>query len=301
MRDLRYALEIVSSLLSSRMRFEVSNTESNTAVVSAPKPDFGKGRIADATFAQIASQQEELQSSRENLKFKWVYWLLVSVIVFSVTCVEPILDFQQLSGEWTSWAGRLSGALVVGFVVNLLALFFMRSYHRRQSGDIDYQLASAKIEQLQDSLEDDFFTKLVKINLKYLDQHNLQIKEQTDKGFYQITFVSAVSLFIIIAGIVMMFMEQTIPAYVTVSAGVLGEFVAAVFLFLYNRMLAAKGTYHQKIVIMQNIGLALKLAEELPEAERTQAQAALTKELTENVIQHLTEQRCVPSATAEAG
>ncbi len=46
----------------------------------------------------------------------------------------------------------------------------------------DSLLAGAGIEKLQETLEDDFFTKLVKINFKYIDQYYLQTQSQADRA-----------------------------------------------------------------------------------------------------------------------
>ena len=87
----------------------------------------------------------------------------------------------------------------------------------------------------------------------------------------------------------MMYMGKTTPAYVSAASGVLGEFIAAVFFYLYNRTILKMGQYHQKLVITQNVSLALKIAEGLPEAERVKAQLELIHQLTHDVNRYLTE------------
>jgi hypothetical protein len=82
-----------------------------------------------------------------------------------------------------------------------------------------------KAEVLQEDLETDFFTNLVKINFKYLDKYYLQTQEQGDKSFLLCLIAALIGLSIITTGIVMLFLGKTKPAYVTTGAGVLAEFI----------------------------------------------------------------------------
>ncbi|MGD0541681.1 MAG: hypothetical protein ABSB33_09210 [Tepidisphaeraceae bacterium] len=82
-------------------------------------------------------------------------------------------------------------------------------------------------------------------------------------------------------------MDKTKASYVTTGAGVAGEFVSAVFFYLYNQTVIKMGEYHQKLVITQNIALALKITEGMPEGERVKSQAELVKALSKDVNRYL--------------
>ena len=138
-------------------------------------------------------------------------------------------------------------------------------------------------ENLQSTLEEDFFTKLVKINFKYIDQYYLQTQSQANKGFILSMIVSILSLAMIGFGIWMMYQGKLEASKITVTAGILSEFIASVFFYLYNRTVTKMGEYHQKLVLTQNISLALKISESLPEVDRVVAQKELISRLTENV------------------
>ena len=49
--------------------------------------------------------------------------------------------------------------------------------------------------------------------------------------------------------------------YVVTAAGILSEFIAAVFFYLYNKTIQKMREYHQKLVLTQNISLALKISD----------------------------------------
>lgn len=142
---------------------------------------------------------------------------------------------------------------MVGAVTYLLSLsyarFILQIFLRIQ----DNMLAGAGIEKLQETLEDDFFTKLVKINFKYIDQYYLQTQSQADKSFALTVIVAVIAVGIIVAGVVLMFLGKTTPAYVTAASGILGEFISVIFFYLYNRTITKMGQYHQKLVLTPNV------------------------------------------------
>ena len=174
-------------------------------------------------------------------------------------------------------------SIVFGCFTAIYFVFFLSSNFRIRLRDIDFQLAKYDNEELQANIEEDFFNKLVKINFKYLDQYYLQTQEQADKSFRLSLFSCVFGLVVIVAGIVMMFLDKTQPAYVTTAAGILSEFIAAVFFYLYNRTIQKMSLYHHKLVITQNISLALRISQELPLPEKLTAQNKIIEKLTDNV------------------
>ena len=80
---------------------------------------------------------------------------------------------------------------------------------------------------------------------------------------------------LIIVGIFLSLLGKTNSATVSAGAGILGEFISAVFFYLYNQTIAKMADYHRKLVFTQNIGLALKISDGLPPDEKSQAQRAL--------------------------
>jgi hypothetical protein len=147
---------------------------------------------------------------------------------------------------------------------------------------------TSKAEHLQDTLETDFFNNLVKLNFKYLDRYYLQTQIQANKSFIVSVAASLVGFSIIISGIIMMYLGNTEPAYVTTGAGLISEFIAAIFFYLYNRTIVKMSEYHQKLVLTQNIALALKISQSLPETERIKTQMNLVDSLIKDINIYLT-------------
>lgn len=100
-------------------------------------------------------------------------------------------------------------------------------------------------------------------------------------------FAAIISLLLILLGIGFSFFSKTDTAAVSAGAGVLGQFISAVFFYLYNQTVAKMADYHRKLVFTQNIGLALKISDGLPSPEKTKAQTVLIETLSKDINQHL--------------
>jgi hypothetical protein len=167
---------------------------------------------------------------------------------------------------------------------------FRNLTRRKLQQQLEATKVTQKTEQLQENLDDNFFTNLVKINFKYIDQYYLQTQLQADKSFSLCAIAAVTSLLVILTGVSMLFFRQSAKdaGYVATSAGVLGEFIASVFFYLYNRTILKMGEYHQKLVLTQNVSLALKISEELPAAEQVVARSKLIDYLSKDINTFLT-------------
>jgi S-methylmethionine-dependent homocysteine/selenocysteine methylase len=67
----------------------------------------------------------------------------------------------------------------------------------------------------------------------------------------------------------------------------LASFIGGVFFYLYNRTILSMSQYHQKVVIIQNVGLALKTAETLPDTKMADAREKIIEQLTKDVNAYL--------------
>lgn len=181
-------------------------------------------------------------------------------------------------------SSSIFGSIFYFLILGARKLAFSFSSQRLRANDF-----SDEAHEIQKDLTEDFFTKLVKINFKYLDAYYLQTQVQSDKSFVLTASAAALSLVVIIFGVIMMFVSdnESMASKVTVSVGAFGQFISAIFFYLYNRTVLKMGEYHQKLVLTQNIGLALKIAQELPEEHRIEPQKNLISSLVKDINVHL--------------
>lgn len=214
-------------------------------------------------------------------KWSWRVWSVWAVALEVLFVAPQIINHEDgFRDEWPLFivGGPLGATMYYGIYFWMKRLMFRFVDRQLQTRNL-----TIKTESLQEDLDKDFFTNVVRINFKYLDKYYLQTQEQGDKSFLLCLAASVGGLAIVIAGVVMMFLNKTSPAYLTAAAGVLSEFVAAVFFYLYNKTVLSMGDYHQKLVITQNIALALKITGDLPPEERTKAHIGLVDALTKDV------------------
>jgi hypothetical protein len=242
-------------------------------------------------IALLKKRKEQNQKLLESFKFVWWGWVLASLfgsfILYTsiVATTDNNLDFS-VKLALAVILGTCSGVFTYAYII-ISIRFIISSRIRR----LEVQLIKAGSIELQEHIDENFFTKLVQINFKYLDQYYLQTQEQADKSFRLSAFAAISGLFITVAGIVMMYFGKTEPAYVTTAAGVLSEFIAAVFFYLYNKTILKMSQYHQKLVLTQNISLALKITDEMETEQKNKALEILIDRLTTDVNKHLTESK----------
>lgn len=135
--------------------------------------------------------------------------------------------------------------------------------------------------------DEDIFKNSISLSYKYLDEYYNQTREQAQNGF-KITFAVAIwGALLIGVGVVAMFMGSVAPSYITCGAGVISEFIAAVFFYLYNRTITSMSKYHNKLVLSHNISIALKVADSLPSDDKVKAKNQIISELLKNINSYL--------------
>ncbi|MET0623542.1 MAG: hypothetical protein ABW250_11225 [Pyrinomonadaceae bacterium] len=263
-------------------------------------PDGGgkAGGAPEAPAGRVGAVEESLLARAWKLiNFSWANYI-VTLLIFEALCFIPFALLTPV--DPTVWVVFL---VAVGIVISVLhfSVLVLATVVRRLWNRV---ILEKEINSLQEQLETgDFFTTLIRINFRYIDKYYLQTQVQADKSFYLSAAAAVVSLLLILAGVAMLFFasndsNRVTAATVTTAAGVLGEFIAAVFFYLYNRTVTEMSKYHQKLVLTQNISLALKMAEQLPDAVKPDAQIKLIECLSKDINMYLSMQ--VLSAVKEA-
>ena len=216
----------------------------------------------------------------ENPKFNWTVWLIWAVTL--------TLFFTLSVYESPEIVSNIYVGIVLAIIMGIgLAFLFYGGYFLLKKALLgliemqnDAREAEKEAEDLQIELGKDFFNNLVRINFKYIDKYYFQTQLQAKKSFY-ISIAAAVAGFlIVVAGVVQMYIGEANPAFVTTAAGVISEFIAAVFFYLYNRTILKMSDYHKKLVLTQNIGLAMRITQDMPEEQKLAAQALLVDRLS---------------------
>ncbi|HEX8139821.1 MAG TPA: hypothetical protein VF544_19840 [Pyrinomonadaceae bacterium] len=220
-------------------------------------------------------------------RFSWRAYL-ITVLVLEIISFGILSLFGLLDIGIASILVIFGGVLIFASVVHVSAYFLNKIYSKLT----EKKSIQRDINALQEQLSEDFFTNLVRINFKYIDKYYLQTQVQANRSFMLASVAASVSLLIIVIGILMMYMgssDKMTPAYITTISGLLGEFIATVFFYLYNRTVSEMSHYHQKLVLTQNVSLALKIAQELTDTDsKSKAQVGLIECLSRDINMYLT-------------
>lgn len=238
------------------------------------------------TLEELQLQIDKAKSNLENLTFNWKVYLFFAILVFLIGLSFATFEENLITKIWF-WFFIIVISIIIGTSGYLLQYFAAQYYQKLIIKNLTSKALKLSTDYLQDTLEEDFFNKLVKINFKYIDKYYDQTQNQADKSFKLSLVVAVLAFIIIVCGIVLMIQNKAEAGKIITASGVLSEFIAAVFFYLYNKTITKMSEYHQKLVLTQNIGLALKIVETLPDTEKIAAKADIVKNLTESVNRYL--------------
>ena len=205
--------------------------------------------------------------------------LLGGALLFSSVAKGPPLKMPVGIIQWSAVTGGL--LFMIGMLASAaLGFAQMAAQTAARTETVEKQTA-----ELQEDLDKDFRLNLIKINFKYIDKYYFQTQSQANKSFMLSAVVSVVAFSILVFGITRTYAGGTdkTAGYVATVAGVLSQFIAAVFFYLYNRTVLKMSDYHEKLVLTQNIALALKITDELEGESKTAAQLKLIDYLAKDV------------------
>jgi hypothetical protein len=126
---------------------------------------------------------------------------------------------------------------------------------------VQEQLPTSDGEATQ-TTEQNYFDRLVKINVENLSAYYELVKIQTDKSFRASLTIAYFGAGLIILALALGFYRTDATdkvTYIATGAGVLTEFIAGVFFWLYSRTVSQLRGYHDSLISVQNILLSFKL------------------------------------------
>jgi len=222
---------------------------------------------------------EKKKKSKPTYLFIVIFSVLLAIFVYFMLLAEcTIPNFGILGGAIAIAIGILTGC---AGSIYLYMLLETREIHLR-SRIFEYEFDDA-----QNKIEDDVFENSIKMSYKYLDQYYLQTREQAQRGFFVTVCVATLGAILIFIGVVAMFFGKAEPSYVTCASGVITEFIAAIFFYLYNRTVSSMSRYHNKLVLSQNISIALKVSDSLPPEDSAKTKNLIVTELLKDINAHL--------------
>lgn len=239
-------------------------------------------RISERDYKRFKNKLQEIERKR---KIKLIYPIIILfctaiaiVVYFLETSYRSIRIYEVILYALT---GLCSGCIISIYV--FLIFDMLESSVRRK-------IYEYEVDNIQGEVKEDIFENSIKMSYKYLDQYYLQTREQAQRGFFVTVCIVVGGAILISVGITAMFLNKTTPSIITCASGIIIEFIASIFFYLYNKTVTSMSSYHNKLVLSQNISIALKVADSLSEEEQNKTKALIISELIRNINSHLTEE-----------
>lgn len=237
--------------------------------------------IGEKEYKKMKIRLEEIQRKKRG-KLPVLVSAFISICIICVSCfwIHDAYYYGMKSME-------IVATITVGVVIGIGMYLNIVMIYESEESKIRRKMLEYESENIKEEVKEDIFENSIKLSYKYLDQYYLQTREQAQRGFFVTVLVSVFGAVLIGIGIIAMFLEKTEPSYITCASGVITEFIAAIFFYLYNKTISSMSKYHNKLVISHNVSIALKVAESLPVDEKVKAKNAIISELLKDVNTYL--------------
>lgn len=237
--------------------------------------------LSEKEYHKLKVRLQELERQRKGKKM----YLLVALCSLIATLATFFFIFDTLNYSLTF--SSIAGSLLCGMVIGAIAILYISMVYEIREGILRRKILEYEADNTQDEVTEDIFENSIKISYKYLDQYYLQTREQAQRGFFVTVCVAVFGALLIFVGVVAMFLEKVQPSYITCASGVITEFIAAVFFYLYNKTVSSMSKYHNKLVLSQNVSIALKVADSLPSDEKAKTKNLIVTELLKDINTYL--------------
>lgn len=249
--------------------------------------DFENTQTNDRKKAYFKAKANlvDFENRKKSRKRRYyIFSILASIIICLLFYyIDQPFKYSDNDSNITLFIILLLFSVIFGL---LIATYFCMTLDIKESqlkkGVLEYEL-----ENIKEDVKTDIFENSIEMSYKYLDQYYLQTREQAQKGFLVTICVAVFGALLIGIGIIALFFDKVEPSYISCASGVLTEFIASVFFYLYNKTVSSMSKYHNKLVLSQNISIALKIAESLPTEDRAKTKNYIISELLKDINTYL--------------
>jgi hypothetical protein len=189
---------------------------------------------------------------------------LAGVLILAVPAISEAFGLPPRS------RGMLGGVfLMYGAFGGVSFAFLRQSRSARVKADLEPLYARRRVllrlsgqPSSPSASEPSYFDRLVTINVENLAAYYTLVKVQTDKSFTTSVAAGIVGFAFVLAGLMIAFSDvrnSDRVAYISTGAGIVTEFIASVFFYLYNRTVRQMKGYHDSLLSVQNVLVSFKL------------------------------------------
>lgn len=153
------------------------------------------------------------------------------------------------------------------------------------------------IHQAQEQIGEDFVDALLTLSYRYLDQYYLQVRRHAERSLVLTLVFAALGGLAVLAGVLgAVFWNLTTQSYVATGAGLIINLISAVFFYLYNQTTKEMNAYYSRLVLAQNLAIAIKAAGLLEGEDQAAQVNAIIKALITDYNKYLFENSALKPA-----
>lgn len=228
----------------------------------------------------------QILEKKKKSKPQYILCILLSILFgfFVLWIVYDAVNYKYNFNFGKFLSTGIPLTVFISILIGLIICIMIYIRYEMTENSLQYKIAMHDVRSIQKSIhEDNVFENSLKLSYKYLDQYYYQTREQAQKGFVVTVCVAVFGAILIFIGIIAMFIGKVEPSYLTCASGLISEFIAAIFFYLYNKTVSSMSKYHNKLVFSQNISIALKVADSLPVEDQTKTKNIIVSELLKDI------------------
>jgi len=211
--------------------------------------------------AQIVEMQADISASKKAACVLASLGTLMVILSTSLACLhntQNLIAYPRVVSATGILAGVFFGGLLFAAMHVMSRSQLLVELRERKR--VLFALASP-IPRTDGALPS-YFDRLVEINVSNLDAYYGLVKRHTNNSFWVSVLAGGSGFGLIVVGLALGFNntgDAAIISYITSGAGIVTEFITAIFFYLYNKTVRQLKEYHDSLIRVQNILLSFKI------------------------------------------
>ncbi len=211
-----------------------------------------------------------LEARLRNVHSVWVGIAALLGVITGVFGVLAVVYARTSDSADSDSSLALAAVTGIGLALSPAAYLLVRARYTLLRDQVNSAMAINAATNI-DGKPASYFDGLVQLNLANLSKNYSLASSHTERSFLAALVVAIAGFLLIAVGVGSGFVSggsaQT-SSYVASAAGVLTEFIASIFFYLYNRTVRQLKEYHDNLTEVQNFLLGFKVIEEAQGADR---------------------------------
>lgn len=221
-----------------------------------------------AVESELVVIEEQLASVRKRLK-RFAYWLM-PITLMPILIV--VLD-DYIAVPYSKISGLMLLPIVFAAFPQLRLQFQKQELEEKREKLIARTRigailgARSSVGEASKPSARSYFDSLVRINVENLGDYYELVRHHTNNSYRASLIVAVIGFLLICTGLVATSLSNHGVGKIAAGAGIITEFISAIFFYLYNRNVSQLKDYHDSLLAVQNVLLSFKLVDDATDGD----------------------------------